>query len=112
MFGLSPAGPHDENILFHAVNAVLLFWVLLQATGFIGRSFMVAALFAVHPINVAQDKQQHASVLINAWVGMAKAYRALGDKGKMNECMEAGRRVQRDSKKKTEIENIFAEILN
>ena len=52
LFGLDPAGPHDENVLFHALDAVLLFWVLRRATGFTGRSFMVAALFAVHPINV------------------------------------------------------------
>ena len=52
LFGVKPAGPHDVNVLFHALNAVLLFWVLLRATGFAGRSFMVAALFALHPINV------------------------------------------------------------
>ena len=34
------------------LNALLLFWVLWRATGYAGRSFMVAALFAVHPINV------------------------------------------------------------
>jgi protein O-mannosyl-transferase len=52
LFGLNPAGPHDVNLLLHAVDAVLLFWVLLRATGFAGRSFMVAALFALHPMNV------------------------------------------------------------
>ena len=52
IFGLKAAGPHDVNIFFHALNAVLVFWVLLRATGLAGRSFMVAALFAVHPINV------------------------------------------------------------
>ena len=52
LFGLDPAGHHDVNVLFHTINAVLLFWVLLRATGFAGRSFMVAALFALHPINV------------------------------------------------------------
>ncbi len=51
-FGLSPAGPHDVNVVLHAVNALLLFWVLKRATGYTGRSFMVAALFALHPINV------------------------------------------------------------
>ena len=35
-----------------ALNVVLLFWVLQQATGYVGRSAMVAALFAMHPINV------------------------------------------------------------
>ena len=52
IFGMDPAGPHDVNVLFRIVNALLLFWVLRQATGFIGRSWMVAALFALHPINV------------------------------------------------------------
>jgi protein O-mannosyl-transferase len=52
LFGLDPAGPHDENVLFHAINAVLLFWVLKRATGYTGRSLMVAALFALHPLNV------------------------------------------------------------
>jgi len=52
LFGLNPAGHHDVNVLFHALNAVLLFWVLRRATGYAGRSFMVAALFALHPINV------------------------------------------------------------
>ena len=52
LFGLNPAGHHEMNVVFHALNAVLLFWVLKQATGYSGRSFMVAALFALHPINV------------------------------------------------------------
>jgi tetratricopeptide (TPR) repeat protein len=52
MFGLNPAGHHDTNILLHALNVVLLFGVLQQATGYIGRSAVVAGLFALHPINV------------------------------------------------------------
>jgi tetratricopeptide (TPR) repeat protein len=52
LFGITPAGPHDVNVALHIVNALLLFWVLLRATGFAGRSWMVAALFALHPINV------------------------------------------------------------
>ncbi len=52
LFGLNPAGHHDVNLLFHALNVVLLFWVLWRATGFPGRSFMVTALFALHPVNV------------------------------------------------------------
>ena len=52
MFQLDPAGHHDMNLLLHVANALLLFWVLLRATGYNGRSFMVAALFAFHPINV------------------------------------------------------------
>jgi tetratricopeptide (TPR) repeat protein len=52
MFGADPAGHHIVNVLLHALAAWLLFWTLRRATGFIGRSFMVAALFALHPINV------------------------------------------------------------
>lgn len=52
LFDLDPAGHHDVNVLLHAINALLLFWILQRATGYAGRSFMVAALFALHPINV------------------------------------------------------------
>ncbi|MGC2109371.1 MAG: tetratricopeptide repeat protein [Candidatus Korobacteraceae bacterium] len=52
LFDLNPGGPHDVNLLLHVINALLLFLVLQRATGFVGRSFMVAALFALHPINV------------------------------------------------------------
>ena len=52
LFDLDPAGPHDVNLLLHVINALLLFLVLRHATGFTGRSFMVAALFALHPVNV------------------------------------------------------------
>ncbi|MGH9499254.1 MAG: tetratricopeptide repeat protein [Terriglobales bacterium] len=52
LFGLNPAGHHYINVLLHALNVVLLFWVLWRATGATVRSWMVAALFALHPINV------------------------------------------------------------
>ena len=52
LFGLGPAGPHAVNLLLHAINAVLLFLILEAATGFLWQSFGVAALFALHPINV------------------------------------------------------------
>jgi tetratricopeptide (TPR) repeat protein len=52
LFGLNPAGHHFVNVLLHAANAVLLFLLLQSATGFRWRSLMVAALFALHPVNV------------------------------------------------------------
>ena len=52
LFGLNPAGHHYVNVILHAVNVVLLFWVLWRATGATWRSLMVTALFALHPINV------------------------------------------------------------
>ena len=52
LYGLSPRGPHTTNVILHALNALLLFLILKHATGSLWRSFMVAALFALHPINV------------------------------------------------------------
>jgi protein O-mannosyl-transferase len=52
LFGLNPAGHHWMSVVMHAVNAVLLFLLLQFATGSRWRSLMVAALFALHPINV------------------------------------------------------------
>ena len=51
-FGTNPRGHHLVSILLHALNALLLFLVLRRATGYLFRSAMVAALFAVHPSNV------------------------------------------------------------
>ncbi|HKM86723.1 MAG TPA: tetratricopeptide repeat protein [Terriglobales bacterium] len=52
IFGLNPEGPHTVNVLLHAASAVLLFLILQSATGLAWRSLAVAALFALHPINV------------------------------------------------------------
>jgi tetratricopeptide (TPR) repeat protein len=52
LFHLNPAGHHEMNVLFHALDVALLFLVLQYATGFTWRSLMVAALFALHPLNV------------------------------------------------------------
>ena len=52
LFALNPVHHHDVNIVLHALNVVLLFWLLKRCTGYVGRSFMVAALFALHPVNV------------------------------------------------------------
>ena len=52
LLGISPVGPHMVNLLFHAVNVVLLFLVLRGLTGTHWRSAFVAALFALHPLHV------------------------------------------------------------
>jgi len=52
LFHLKAAGHHYDNLLLHALCVVLLFLFLESTTGKIGRSMAVAALFAVHPINV------------------------------------------------------------
>jgi protein O-mannosyl-transferase len=52
LFKLNPVGHHYVNVLLHAVNAILLFLLLENATGMSWSSLMVAALFALHPLNV------------------------------------------------------------
>jgi protein O-mannosyl-transferase len=52
LFGLDPTGHHLVNLLFHLANSLLLFTVLFRLTGAIWQSGFVAALFALHPINV------------------------------------------------------------
>jgi tetratricopeptide (TPR) repeat protein len=52
IYGNSPGGHHITNVCLHAANAVVLFLLLLYMTGFLGRSAMVAFLFALHPAHV------------------------------------------------------------
>ena len=52
LFGLNPAAHHVVNLAFHLVNVLLLFGLLRKMTGSIWRSALVAALFALHPLNV------------------------------------------------------------
>jgi tetratricopeptide (TPR) repeat protein len=48
----SPRGFHLTNILLHAANAVLLFYLLRRMTGDVWPSAAAAALFALHPTHV------------------------------------------------------------
>jgi len=52
IYGPRAGGFHATNILLHALNVLLVFALLTQATGRLPRSAFVAALFAVHPLHV------------------------------------------------------------
>ena len=52
LFALNPSGHHLDTVLIHALNVTLLFLLLVWGTKRVGPSVLVAALFAVHPINV------------------------------------------------------------
>ncbi len=52
LFGLNPGAHHMGNVVLHALNTVLLFGFMARASGSPGRSAMLAALFAVHPLHV------------------------------------------------------------
>jgi len=50
--GLDPGAYHTTNVLFHAANAALLFFVLTRLTASLWPSALVALLFALHPLHV------------------------------------------------------------
>ena len=52
LYGMDPGRHHLTNVLFHIVNALLLFAVLKWMTNALWRSAFVAFLFALHPLNV------------------------------------------------------------
>ncbi len=52
LFGYNAGGHHWTNVIIHIFNTILLFLLLRMMTGAIWRSAFVAALFAIHPINV------------------------------------------------------------
>ncbi|MBN2019418.1 MAG: tetratricopeptide repeat protein [Sedimentisphaerales bacterium] len=52
LFGLNPVGHHFVNVLFHILNAILVFGILTNLTGSIWASAFTAAVFALHPMQV------------------------------------------------------------
>jgi protein O-mannosyl-transferase len=50
LFGLNPGGHHATSLLIHTLNVILLFFWLRSMTGALGKSAVVAAIFAVHPL--------------------------------------------------------------
>ena len=52
LFGIEPGGHHLTSVAFHVVNTLLLFAFLARTTARPWRSACVAALFALHPLNI------------------------------------------------------------
>ena len=62
LFGVTPGGYLFTNLLLHTFNSIILFIVFRSMTGTVWRSAFVAALFAIHPLNVESV----------AWIAMRK----------------------------------------
>jgi len=83
VWGAWAAGHHLSSLLLHAANTVLLFLLLARATGAAGKSIVVAALFAIHPLHVesvawvAERKDVLSTLLwlltIGAWLRYTRA---------------------------------------
>jgi protein O-mannosyl-transferase len=52
LFGLNAGGHHVVNLLLHLCSVILLFLVFVKMTRKPWRSFMIAAIFAIHPLHV------------------------------------------------------------
>jgi protein O-mannosyl-transferase len=52
IYGLRPGMHHLTSLIFHIANSVLLFLAFRTMTGDVWKSAFIAALFALHPINV------------------------------------------------------------
>lgn len=52
LFGLDPRWHHATSVFFHAANSILLLLFLANLTGAFWRSAVVAAIFALHPLQV------------------------------------------------------------
>jgi tetratricopeptide (TPR) repeat protein len=52
LFGSNPGPQHITNVVFHVIDSLLLFGVLLRMTAKWKPAAFVAALFAVHPLHV------------------------------------------------------------
>ncbi len=83
LYGLSGGGHHLTSVLWHAVNAVLAFFVMRRLTGAFWTSAFSAALFAWHPLRVEsvtwiterKDVMSGCFFLLTLWAYAAYAER-------------------------------------
>jgi len=100
LFGLDPGAHHLVNVLFHALNAVLLLGLLFRMTGANWAAAMAAALFAWHPLHVesvawAAERKDVLSTCLELLALLAYAkYVESGDLPSLGSCREAGRRAE------------------
>ena len=84
LYGMHPWGFHLTNLIFHAAASVLLFLALRLLTGSLWPSAAVAALFAIHPLNVesvAWIAERKGVLSTFFWVMALGAYGWYGRRG-------------------------------
>jgi len=86
LFGLKASWHHLTSVLLHTVNALLLFALVRRMTGAMWKSAFVAALFALHPLNVDSvawlaERKNILSTLF--WLLTLHAYLGYARKGRI-----------------------------
>lgn len=84
LFGLDSGSHHAVNLAFHIANTLLLFGLLRAMTGAAGRSALVAAFFALHPLHVesvawVSERKDVLSTLL--WIATMWFYTAYARRG-------------------------------
>ena len=88
LYGLHAGGHHLTNVLLHTASVILLFLVLRRMTGFLWRSALVAAVFAIHPLRVEsvawvaerKDVLSGLFFMLTLWAYTRYAQRVTGDR--------------------------------
>jgi protein O-mannosyl-transferase len=52
IWGLNPAGFHLDNLIIHALNALLVFKIVFRLTKNVGLAWLAGCFFGIHPIQV------------------------------------------------------------
>jgi len=77
LFGLNPFWHHLTNLLLHVASTLLLFGILKRTTGEVWLSAFVAAVFALHPLNVesvAWTAERKSVLSVFFWMLTIAAY--------------------------------------
>ena len=77
LFGTTAGGHHVTSVILHIVTALLLFGLMLEMTGGLWRSAVVAGLFAIHPLrveSVAWVAERKDVLSTGLWIATTWAY--------------------------------------
>ena len=96
LFGLNPLPYHVTNIVLHALNVMLVFFLLRRVTGDETKAVLAAAIFAVHPAQVEAVSWISARGNVQSLLFMLLAFLAFlkwRDHGSPATKSSAGRRI-------------------